>query len=419
MKNIRKIFRFCFYSFLCVMALNIKTYAQEMQEGSVSISIPDYNGQELTVNYLKIAEYTDGEFCMKESLEKFGNLNEIETSRQMEDICEKLESEISNYETSIQILEKEKFEIRNLKTGAYFFNIECKEEKFSPFIVMIPFTNEKDAEVQYDFTVYPKHTKISNNPVAPQTGFQSKIRNYLFVGLICAFLSVLCFMRAEKDKKFIDSTKRELKILNGYVTMAEKENNPLLRTINFDILQSMNPDICGWIYIPGTNIDQPVLIGENDETYLKKNYKGEYNEIGSVFAFADTSKDFSDAHICIFAHNMKKPLMFGELKKYRNLTFAKEHKTMYFYTPEQSREYDLFSVYECEKNDQTFRHDMLEDSEEFENLKKYISGCDNTGNVEEAKADQIVTLACCSENDRIRKRMTVHFKKNVEMGRLQ
>ena len=46
-------------------------------------------------------------------------------------------------------------------------------------------------------------------------------------------------------------------------------NDPFNRKIDFAALKQINPDIVGWIYIPDTNIDYPILMGENDSFYLK------------------------------------------------------------------------------------------------------------------------------------------------------
>ena len=41
-------------------------------------------------------------------------------------------------------------------------------------------------------------------------------------------------------------------------------------TIDWDALLAQNPDTVGWIYMPGTSIDYPIVQGETDEEYLKK-----------------------------------------------------------------------------------------------------------------------------------------------------
>ena len=192
----------------------------------------------------------------------------------------------------------------------------------------------------------------------------------------------------------------------------EEEKSPFDRIIDFQALKKLNAEIVAWLYVPGTHIDYPVLIGETDSEYLKKNFKGKRSSLGSVFSFADTEKDLSEAHLCFFAHNMKSPRMFGELKKYKKHSFLKKHHKLYLYTQESITEYQVFSVYECEKTDPTFAHKMQKNSQEFLKLyerMKEKNMYQKERSFENHEDKQIITLSCCSDYHRTRNRMTVHF----------
>ena len=225
------------------------------------------------------------------------------------------------------------------------------------------------------------------------------------------------FAAAHKENRPYVQTEKENRQLQDLVieqTGKEETENSCEKEIDFEALRQINPDICGWISIPGTAINYPVLIGESDEEYLKKDFKGEYSRLGSVFAFSDTAKDFSDVHNCFFAHNMKKPQMFGELKKYKNPQFAKEHSELYLYTPEGEERYLAFSAFECKKQDEIFAHKMERGSVEFEQLLANLIYRSMWGGEPEGLDGQwgkVLTLSTCSEYDRTNKRMTVHFVK--------
>lgn len=50
------------------------------------------------------------------------------------------------------------------------------------------------------------------------------------------------------------------------------EDNPTLKD-----LKKLNPDVKAWIQVPKTNIDYPVVQGQDDMEYINKNVYGESN----------------------------------------------------------------------------------------------------------------------------------------------
>lgn len=226
------------------------------------------------------------------------------------------------------------------------------------------------------------------------------------------------FVFAIRERKPYKKAEMENKVLQRAVILGQKEETeplPIDRRIDFDALKRVNKDIVAWIYIPGTSIDYPVLIGRDDSEYLKKDFRGKESRTGAVFAFSDTSKDFSDAHICLFGHNMRAAQMFGELKKYKTEEAAKRYPSLYCYTPEGITEYRLFSTYECEKTDATFEHKMQMNSGEYLELldrakrKNMVKKAGKSDVRTEVDGRQLITLSCCSDYKRTVNRMTVHF----------
>lgn len=228
---------------------------------------------------------------------------------------------------------------------------------------------------------------------------------------ISLLMGIISGILAWEEEKPYRQEQVEQKMLQKTVVLQGEKNSPLERSIDFRALNKINADIEGWIYIPGTNIDYPVLIGKTDSEYLNKNFKGEENLLGAIFGFSDMSRDFTDGHICLFGHNTCSAQMFGELKKYKEKIFAENHQKLYVYTSKGVKEYRLFSVYECGKRDETFQHKMQKGSMEFMGLfqrmlEKNVVKMDRSLS---AGDKQIMTLSCCSEHQRTENRMTVHF----------
>lgn len=95
-------------------------------------------------------------------------------------------------------------------------------------------------------------------------------------------------------------------------------------TIEEAKLKEINPDYNCWIRIPGTSIDYPAVWGKDDKYYLDHGFNGEKQSGGTIFADSQNIP-FVSANTIFYGHNMKDGSMFGDLKKYRDPGFLKEH----------------------------------------------------------------------------------------------
>jgi sortase B len=111
------------------------------------------------------------------------------------------------------------------------------------------------------------------------------------------------------------------------------------RVIDFKGLQALNPEVVGWIFIPGTRIDYPVMHSGDNEFYLKHDFEGNFSEGGSIFLEAINKPDFSEADSRIYGHNMYDRSMFGSLPDYRKTDFAAYYTHIFLYTPEETKEF--------------------------------------------------------------------------------
>ncbi len=179
-----------------------------------------------------------------------------------------------------------------------------------------------------------------------------------------------------------------LKEVAVQVPRGEDDNHPFNRHIDFDSLKSINPDIVGWLYVPGTVIDYPILIGDDDLTYQNRDYTGSSSVIGSIFSFADADL-LNDDHILLFGHNMISGQMFGNLKKYKSYDYASQHMYAYIYTPDRTKECQLISTFNCHKTDEVFELDgrsreKSKEKKEF-NESSIFGSSNSIGNTKETE----------------------------------
>lgn len=109
-----------------------------------------------------------------------------------------------------------------------------------------------------------------------------------------------------------------------------------LREIDFDALKARNPDVVGWIYIPGTVIDYPVLWREEDnDFYLHHDIDGKESYDG-VFLDGSDRPDFSRLQNLFYGHHMKNGTMFTDICRFKDQEFFEANRRAYLYTPDHT-----------------------------------------------------------------------------------
>lgn len=171
-----------------------------------------------------------------------------------------------------------------------------------------------------------------------------------------------------------------------------------LLSVDFDTLQSVNPDIQAWLYMSGSSIHYPVLQAEDNSTYLYRLADGSSNAHGSLFIDCRNAGDFSDWNTLIYGHNMKDGSMFGGLKKYRKQAYYDAHPEMTLFTPEKTYRMEIFAAVTTDVSAAVYRVPAAR--EERDELVQWAQRnseieCDVSIGTE----DRIVTLSTCTGGD--------------------
>ena len=167
--------------------------------------------------------------------------------------------------------------------------------------------------------------------------------------------------------------------------------------VDFKKLYKTNEEIIGWIYIPDTPVNYPLLYTDNNSYYLKHTYEKEYSDFGSIFLATECSSDFSDTHSLIYGHNTKNNSMFGSLKKYKDSAYLKEHPYFYIVQDDRVLEYKIVSAFTAETSDDIY---LLT----FEDDPAFITWLQNVEQLsvvdcsapEVTGKEKVVTLSTCT-----------------------
>ncbi len=116
-------------------------------------------------------------------------------------------------------------------------------------------------------------------------------------------------------------------------------------SVDFDALLAENEDIVGWLYCEGTNINYPVVQGDDNDYYLTHAYDKKESRAGAIFVDAGNRPDFTDSNTIIYGHHMKNGGMFAQLADWSEPAFFEAHPVMWLFTPKQNYRVELFSGY--------------------------------------------------------------------------
>ena len=114
------------------------------------------------------------------------------------------------------------------------------------------------------------------------------------------------------------------------------------RTLHdLSLLNEKNPDCVGWVSIPGTTIDFPVM--QNGDFYLKHDFDGNYTDYGLPFLDERCSLNISD-NLIIYGHHMNDGSMFSELLGYEDGNYCKAHPEIILETENGAEIYQVAAV---------------------------------------------------------------------------
>ena len=109
-------------------------------------------------------------------------------------------------------------------------------------------------------------------------------------------------------------------------------------------LYQKNPDLAGWLTIPGTRIDYPVMYSPDEpERYLHANFDAAYSFAG--LPFLDAACDTESGNRIVYAHNMLDGSMFRTLLKYQQKDFWQRNPVISFSTLYEEQEYEVVAAF--------------------------------------------------------------------------
>ena len=99
------------------------------------------------------------------------------------------------------------------------------------------------------------------------------------------------------------------------------EPGDVLPILTYDEARQQNRDVIGWISIPGTSIEYPVVRTDDNEFYLNHNILKEESKHGAIFMDFRNADRGQQKHIILYGHHVPRPTKFQAEK----LLFRESH----------------------------------------------------------------------------------------------
>lgn len=173
----------------------------------------------------------------------------------------------------------------------------------------------------------------------------------------------------------------------------------------FAQLTAVNPETIGYVYAPGTELDEPVVQTTDNETYLNKTFDGGNEPLmGTVFMDTDNKKDFSDRLTWLFGHARGSKVvdhrMFNDVNFYDKQDYFDQHPYVVIETPDRKYYYEAMCLVIVPEDTAFYRTSFTDDKDFTTQLKKvYEDGQTKNPNIKIKASDKYLVLSTCREED--------------------
>lgn len=172
----------------------------------------------------------------------------------------------------------------------------------------------------------------------------------------------------------------------------------------YQVLYGINSDLVGWMEIPGTTIDYPVVQSPYEANfYLRRNFYKEGATCGTLYAREKCDVFKPADNITIYGHKMSNGTMFADLHLYKDPAFWEENKYIRFDTIYEYHTYEIFAVF-VSTADLTigYPYHIFDDADDAEDYDAFVSkvremALYDTGIIPQY-GEKLITLSTCDKS---------------------
>lgn len=218
----------------------------------------------------------------------------------------------------------------------------------------------------------------------------------IIVILFSAYNITLWLIENNNNNSLISDIQSDTNITEEIIMI---NNEPITKNhYDFSELLNKNSQTVGWISVPNTNINYPVVQNTDNDYYLNHSFNKSSNSAGWIFA--DYTCDcINSKNVILYGHNRKDKSMFGSLKNVLDDDWRANSSNLYinFSNLNESHVYKIFSVFVCNDTnvDSYLKINFKTDTE----LKNYVQKLKNISSykfdTDVENPQKIITLYTC------------------------
>ena len=178
------------------------------------------------------------------------------------------------------------------------------------------------------------------------------------------------------------------------VTLAVSDPNTPPRH-DMAALQGENFNCVGWLTIPDTGIDYPIMhTPDEPEQYLRRDFYGNHTSGGTPFLDGRNTAHAEGQNLVIYGHNMLDGSMFKPLLQYLTPNFRQTHQDIYLELNGAQYRYQVIADLETNTRSPVYTYTDLNNTAEMEDFRAALLEESGVGAIPQAEG--YLTLSTCN-----------------------
>lgn len=164
---------------------------------------------------------------------------------------------------------------------------------------------------------------------------------------------------------------------------------------NLAALQAENPDCVGWLTIPDTTVDYPVVwTPKKPEHYLRRDFYGNHASGGTPFLDGRNQAQAEGQNLIVYGHNMLDGSMFKPIVQYLEPNSRQTHQDIYLELGDTQYHYQVSAVLETNTRSPLYTYTDLSGATEMDNFRSTL--LEETGLDVIPQVEGYLTLSTCN-----------------------